>query len=439
MKKTLFVLLSCALVPSVFAGGEKDPESGLSFRQLLSRVAVSNSSLALPEPEALTLEADLGLLADDRSWLTVAASDKYQRTRLLELGLDIVEIEKGTVRGFARESAVREISAGGFRIDDKVSIYNFDKDFPLADAAYHNFGETVEVLKQLAAAHPDETSLFSIGRTVEGRDIWALRVNPVEKGETPSARPGAVFMANHHAREHLTNEVALLFAVWLLENKNTPEARKYIDTLDIHIIPMVNPDGAEYDIATGKYRWWRKNRSVNAGGTYGVDLNRNYDARWCEAGSSTNPSADTYCGPYAFSEPETRAVRGFVLARPNIKTLLTYHSYSELILYPWAGLDAPLEDKTDLKVFEAMAKAFAGFTGYVPQQSSDLYVATGDTTDWAYMQRRIFAFTFELTPKRWGGGGFYPGAGVIEKVVADNIKAAMFMLSVTDDPYKLAR
>lgn len=439
MKKILFTLISCALVSPAFAAGDIRPENSLSFRQLLSRVAVSNSSLALPEPEAIVIKDDLALLADGRSWLTVGAKDKYQRTRLLELGLDIVEVDKDSVRGFAREDAARAIAAKGFRIEDKISLYEFDKDFPIADAAYHNFDETVAVLKQLAASHPDETSLFSIGKTVEGRDIWALRINPAEKGETPSARPGAVFMANHHAREHLTNEVALLFAVWLLENKNSPEARGYIDTLDIHIIPMVNPDGAEYDISTGKYKWWRKNRSVNAGGTYGVDLNRNYDARWCEAGASTNPSADTYCGPRAFSEPETRAIRDFVLSRPNIKTLLSYHTYSELILYPWAGSAAPLENKTDLKVFETMAKRFAVYTGYVPQQSSDLYVATGDTTDWAYMARNIFAFTFELTPKRWGGGGFYPGAGVIEKVVSDNIKAAMYMLSVTDDPYKLAR
>ncbi|HBE89510.1 MAG TPA: carboxypeptidase [Elusimicrobia bacterium] len=439
MKKTLFTLISFAIISPAFAAGDNGPENSLSFRQLLSRVAVSNSSLALPEPEAIVIKDDLALLADDRSWVTVGAADKFKRTRLLELGLDIVEVDKDSVRGFARESAVREIAAKGFRIDDKISIYNFDKDFPTADAVYHNFQETIDLLRQLAAAHPDETSLFSIGKTVEGRDIWALRINPAEKGETPSDRPGAVFMANHHAREHLTNEVALLFAVWLLENKNAPEARKYIDTLDIHIIPMVNPDGAEYDISTGKYKWWRKNRSVNPGGTYGVDLNRNYDARWCEAGASTSPSADTYCGPRAFSEPETRAIRDFVLARPNIKTLLSYHTYSELILYPWAGSAEPLENKTDLKVFEAMAKQFAVHTGYVPQQSSDLYVATGDTTDWAYMARNIFAFTFELTPKRWGGGGFYPGAGVIEKVVADNIKAAMYMLSVTDDPYKLAR
>jgi carboxypeptidase T len=439
MKKTLFTLLTLALITPAFAAGESGPERSLSFRQLLSRVAVSNSSLALPEPEAIVITDDLALLADDRSWITVAVSDKYRRTRLLELGLDIVEVEKNSVRGFARESAVREITAKGFRIDDKVSIYNFDRDFPAADSAYHNLEETMEVLRGLAAAHPAETSLFSIGKSVEGRDIWALRINPAEKGATPSARPGAFFMANHHAREHLTNEVALLFAVWLLENKGSPEVKKYLDTLDIHIIPVTNPDGKEFDIATGKYRWWRKNRGVNAGGSYGVDLNRNYDARWCEAGASNSPSADTYCGPKAFSEPETRAIRDFVLARPNIKTLLSYHTYSELILYPWAGSAEPLENKTDLKVFETMARQFAGFTGYVPQQSSDLYVATGDTTDWAYMAGGIFAFTFELTPKRWGGGGFYPGAGVIEKAVADNIRAAMYMLSVTDDPYRLAR
>ena len=74
------------------------------------------------------------------------------------------------------------------------------------------------------------------------------------------------------------------------------------------------------------------------------------------------------------------------------------------------------------------------FTGYTPEQSSDLYVATGDTTDWAYGTRGIFAFTTELE-----GTTFYPGAAMMDKAVSKNIKAAVYMLGVTDDPYKLAR
>ena len=72
--------------------------------------------------------------------------------------------------------------------------------------------------------------------------------------------------------------------------------------------------------------------------------------------------------------------------------------------------------------------------GYKPEQSSDLYVATGDTTDWAYSTAGIFAFTTELE-----GGGFYPGASIINNAVTNNVKAAIYMLGVTDDPYKVLR
>jgi carboxypeptidase T len=79
-----------------------------------------------------------------------------------------------------------------------------------------------------------------------------------------------------------------------------------------------------------------------------------------------------------------------------------------------------------------MGAAMAGFTGYQPEQASELYIATGDTTDWAYATAGIFAFTTELE-----GNGFYPGAGIIDHAVSTNIKAALYMLSVTDNPYKL--
>jgi carboxypeptidase T len=165
-----------------------------------------------------------------------------------------------------------------------------------------------------------------------------------------------------------------------------------------------------------------------------VDLNRNYDSLWCKAGASTYPGADTYCGPYAFSEPETRAVRDFVLATPNLKVLMSYHSYSSLLLYPWAGKDADVENERDRKVFETMGKAMGGLTGYRPQRASDLYVAAGDTGDWAYSARGVFAFTAELD-----GTTFYPGAAMIEKASVKNIKAALYLLGVADDPYKLVR
>ena len=391
-----------------------------------------------PEP-ALRAEAAVDYLeGDSRYWVTVLADDKYDRTALLTEGMDIVEVAKTSVSGFIDKVQMDQLAAKGFIVRGRQPIQEYAKkhikDFPAADAVYHNYKETVDELKGLAAAHPAETSLFVIGKSVEGRDIWCLRINPAEKGETPSSRPAAFFMGNHHGREHLTNEVALGLAAHLLARKSDPEIKKYLKTLDIYIAPLTNPDGAEYDIATGKYRWHRKNTRINPDKSVGVDLNRNYDSLWCQAGASTYPGADTYCGPYAFSEPETLTVKKFVEARPNLKTLMSYHSYSSLLLYPWAGKDVPLENERDRKVFEAMAKGMTAFTYYKPQQSSDLYVATGDTTDWAYANHGIFSFTTELE-----GTTFYPGAAIIDKAVSKNIKAAVYLLSVTADPYSLAR
>jgi carboxypeptidase T len=401
----------------------------------LSKAAGLAASPGIPEPR---LGAFAHLSSDTRYWVTVSADDKYDRTGLLEAGLDIVEIQPAYVSGFIEKRDMDQLAAKGFFVKSRQAIEQYAaahlKDFPAADAVYSNYAETEAELRRLASTHPAETSLFSLGKSVQGRDLWCLRRHPAQKGLTPSARPAAFFMGNHHGREHLSNEVALAVAAHLLERKAEPEIRRYLDTLDIYVAPMTNPDGAEYDIQTGKYRWHRKNTRVNPDKTLGVDLNRNYAALWCSAGASHSPGADTYCGPYAFSEPETQAIKAFVEARPNLRTLMSYHSYSSLILYPWASRNGPVDSERDRKVFEAMAKAMAGDTGYRPQPASDLYVAAGDTGDWAYETHGVFAFTTELE-----GTTFYPGAAMIGKAVPKNLKAALYLLSVTDDPYKLAK
>ncbi len=432
---TLILALSFFCAGAGFAAGQ---ENSPTFISLLERSFAGRlPGLDLPEP-GLDAAVAGALKNDDRYWVTVQAADKYARTALLEAGMDVVEIKGGKTLGFVRRAELDILAAKGFIIENRVTIYEYAKqhlkDFPAADSAYHNYQETAELLKTLAEGNPEIASLFSAGKTLEGREIWCLRLNSTEKGEEPSTKPGAFYVGNHHAREHLSNEVALGLAVYLLDHKNEPEIKKYLNTLDIYIMPMLNADGAEYDVKTGQYRWHRKNTRINPDKSIGVDLNRNYDTRWCQAGSSHSPGADTYCGPSAFSEPETQAVRKFVAARKNLKTLMSYHSYSSLVLYPWAGKDTPVENEKDRKVFEVMARKMTAFTGYKPQQSSDLYVATGDTTDWAYATSGIFAFTTELE-----GTSFYPGAAILDKAVANNVKAAVYMLSVTDDPYKLAR
>src|SRR5690606_15216465 len=125
-------------------------------------------------------------------------------------------------------------------------------------------------------------------------------------------------------------------------------------------------------------------------------------------------------GTAAFSEPETRAIRDYVEAHENITILLTFHTYSQLILYPWGYTYDSIANDADRRVHETMATKMAEWNGYTPEQSSDLYTSSGDTTDWAYGVHGIISFTFELDPGSWTGGGFYPGAGMIPHTVQKN-------------------
>lgn len=409
-------------------------EGNVSYDQLLGQVTSFESELpVMPLPDQS--RAEYAAAVEGRYWVTVQAADKHARTRLLEAGFDIAEIGRDTVSGFAGPELISQLAAKAFVIRGKQVIparFSDEKDFPSADAIYHNYQETYDTLKQLNAANPDVTSLFSLGKTIEGREIWCLRINSSAKGETPSSKPGAFFMGNLHAREHLTAEVTLLLAVWLMEHRNDADVKKYISTLDIYIAPMANPDGAEFDIKTGSYQYYRKNMAKNAGGSRGVDLNRNFDSWWCESGASTYPSADTYCGPRAFSEPESQHIKRFFESRRNLKTHISFHSYASEILYPWGGQEADVPSEQDKRAFIKIATEMGKLTNYAPIKSSDMYVATGDSADWAYAATGALSFTFELE-----GRGFYPGAAIVKGAVERNIKASVYLLSVTDNPYKV--
>lgn len=378
--------------------------------------------------------------SDSRLWVVINAAGATARSAVAETGVSIEVILGGQVMGIATPKAVAELKKAGIAIESSrplnrpVNNAVSATDFPKADSPFHNYAETVAELSALESVGRGLVSLLTVGKSLQGRDILAVRLNTTESGAAPSAKPGIIFMGNHHAREHLSNEVPLLLAKYLVDNRAKPEIAALLDKRDIYIIPMVNPDGVEYDISGDRYRMHRKNMRRNANGTTGVDLNRNYGFHWGEGGASSDPGSETFRGPNAFSEPESQAIRDFVEARPNLKVLLSYHTFSELILYPWGHSNSPISESGPLAAYKAMAKAMADMTGYTDQQSSDLYIASGDTVDWAWGARKIFAFTFELTPKSMWEGGFYPGAKVISMVFQNNIRPALYLIDLADNP-----
>ncbi|HXW52944.1 MAG TPA: M14 family zinc carboxypeptidase, partial [Myxococcota bacterium] len=183
-------------------------------------------------------------------------------------------------------------------------------DFPDADAAFHTYDEMLLVLQGLASDFSALVELFSIGKTVQNRDIWAIRIS--DDSEPRLNKKGMVYMATHHAREHVSTEMPIMFAKELLNSSLTdPGIQQLLKQIEIYIIPMVNPDGVIHDITGKRYKYWRKNRRTNSDGSVGVDLNRNYGFGWGTGGSSSTPTSEIYMGTGPFSEPETASVRDF--------------------------------------------------------------------------------------------------------------------------------
>ncbi|MFN7729525.1 MAG: M14 family metallopeptidase [Bdellovibrio sp.] len=367
--------------------------------------------------------------------LKVRAKDKFERSVVANTGASIEQVGEDWVMVIANLEEKKQLQKLGW-VESETTLLSA-LDFPDADREFHNYSEVKQALDTLVAEFPDLMRLGSIGMTHQGRDIWALKIstNP----DFSETKPAVLFLGGHHAREHLSVEVPLRFIQWLMkEYKNgNPRAVRYIETREIHLIPMVNPDGLEYDIEGGRYKTWRKNRAANRDGTFGVDLNRNYSYKWGTGGSSNRPNSETYMGTKPFSEPETQAIKLFIETHQNISTLLSFHTFSELILYPWGHSEAGIGDAKDKAVHEVMARKMATWNKYKPQQSSDLYIASGDLTDWSYGTQKVISFTFELDPaSQWGSGGFYPGQGVIQGVVQKNIEPCMYLLEYADNPYR---
>jgi carboxypeptidase T len=347
----------------------------------------------------------------------------------LPLGLDVWEAKGDHLVLRAAEAQLDRLERVGYGVERMEDVAAHLSTFATGEAlaGYHSAANLEEDLRALAEARPDIAELREVGRSVEGRPIWALRIG--ERRPEPG-RPKALFMGCHHAREWIAVEVPFLLAKDLVERADEPPVAGWLSAGEVWVAPMVNPDGHEHSRVAE--RLWRKNRRRNADGSVGVDPNRNYGYMWGVLNvptSSRVPSDETYIGPKAFSEPETQAVRDLV-ACERFAGVVTYHSYSQLILYPWGYADEPVPDEADRDLMVGMAEEMQGLIRdvhgkvYTPQQSSELYPTAGDTTDWTYGTYGIPSFTIELRPLSIAQGGFILPASQIEPTWEENRPAA---------------
>jgi carboxypeptidase T len=322
-----------------------------------------------------------------------------------------------------------------------------DAGYPPEDSGYHDYHEMVAALDAAVAEHPGIVQKRSIGTSFRGRTIWMAKVS--DNVGVDEDEPEVLFDALHHAREHLTPEMALSVLDLLTDGYGARDRiTRLVDTREIFIIFMLNPDGLAYDLTGDPYRTWRKNRQPNGvGEPVGTDPNRNYGYRWgCCGGSSGDPGSENYRGAAPWSSPEVRALRDFVdgrvvAGRQQIRTHITFHTAGEEILWPYGYTytDVP-PDMTalDHQALRRMALRMAETNGYTAMQSSSLYVTDGDQIDWMYGKHRIFSYTFELYPgPGYGGARFYPPDEVIGRETSRNHEAVLYLIDQARCPYAI--
>ncbi|MER8236718.1 M14 family zinc carboxypeptidase [Streptomyces sp. NPDC094049] len=334
---------------------------------------------------------------------------------LLEAGADAHELTErvpakgsATVELFLTGEQAGQLRGKGVRLAEHNLSAQAEKRVAAAgDGVFRPYGGPNGLKQEIldtARAHPGLTKVVSLGKTVKGQDILALKLTRGAQRTKDGSKPATLYMSNQHAREWITPEMTRRLLHHYLENYGKDERiTRIVDSTELWFVLSANPDGYDYTHAAPGNRQWRKNIRDNDGdgritSADGVDLNRNFSYKWGydNEGSSPDPTDETFRGKGPMSEPETRAVDAFQ-KRIGFTYGINYHSAAQLLLYGvgWQiATDTP--DDVALKALAGTPQNSA-VPGYRPQVSSELYITNGEADGHAANVNGMQMFTPEMS------------------------------------------
>ncbi len=260
----------------------------------------------------------------------------------------------------------------------------------------------------------------------EPQTVKALRIGKTKNG----TKPGVLGYAQEHAREWVTPLVVMETAERLLRNyAHDSETKKLLNNLDIFLIPMVNPDGANYSFYD--FNMQRRNMTNYCGpnqandygarNAWGVDLNRNHSVGsiWDGfVGASTSCTSDTYAGPDKNSEPEAKNIVWLADTYSNLKFAMNIHSHGGYFMWSPGAYDT---NRTTLPRPTAGEEAFYwGASAHILTRIQEhrgtvirptrtgpipdvLYSAAGNSADYLWYEKGIYSWNFEVGAQLWNG------------------------------------
>ncbi len=371
------------------------------------------------------------------AWVRIYVSSPRDVQQLIKSGIDditAVNDKQMYVDAYVPQDKMSVLDRFNYIVLDPDVARTFeDNGLKINFGPYYTYAEATQELDRLHSLYPDIVSeKWSIGQSIEGRELWVVRISASQ-----DSQPTLFINSAIHAREPGGVSTVFGFIHYLMRRYGVdPKITWLLNHREFYYEPVVNPDGYVYN-ETGDGYWRKNKRDNNNNGRFdeyydGVDLNRNFGYMWGydNYGSSPEPSSQTYRGTGPFSEPETDYMRIFADSiKPTI--VVNYHTYSNLVIYPWGYEDIPTPDEN---LFVAMAQIMSRRNGYTYGRPAQLlYPVNGEANDWFYgdtiQKPKAFSFVIEVGEAFW-----QPDTNTILEQINENIPLNMFVLEAVG-PY----
>lgn len=366
-------------------------------------IAVSGKTFTFPRQAVVETDEATGMAAVIPAKYPETITAQTDTTVKLSSGKVIGKIKANTtveLKNITASVGIIEF-LGGAGYVNLSDFTHADVVNPTKNVTHH---EMEYQLKVFSLLYPEFTELKTIGKSVEGRPIYALRIG--------NGKKEILMDASMHAREHMTTNVLMemidQYSYHYVRGSKfgSYQVKLVLDQASIWFVPMMNPDGVTL-VQSGLNAVANKDlvRKINGSSNVarwkanirGVDLNRNFDATWSSiilTPPYNVPAFKNYKGIAPFSEPEAKALRDFVLARP-FKSYITYHSSGQIIYW---GYDSMSNHTRNYN----LVKSVANVTGYsiIPPNPKK---PTAASESWFTKVKKMPAMTVEIA--KYSGEG----------------------------------
>ena len=420
----------------------------------VTAITQAPAAIAAPAPTADPLGVYVGTLdATQLEKLRAAGIDSHESALSPPAG------GKVAVQTILGASQAKRLIADGVPLKAKASTTAMRKQAAAAPTVFRPYntpGGLRDELAATAARFPKIAKLVTIGTSVRGTPIQAIKLTKGARNVPDGARPSVLYAGAQHAREWITPEMNRRLMHHLVNGYGTDQTiTRVLDTTEVWILPVANVDGYDFTFTEGN-RLWRKNlRDNNGDGQItsgdGVDLNRNFAEKWGydNEGSAEDPADETYRGTGPNSEPETKALNS-LFQKVGFEFFVNYHSAAELLLYGIGWQVDTISPDDQISIAVAGDDAHPAIAGYDPDISAELYTTNGDTDTHAQVRFGTIGFTPEMTTcetasaidpdDQWNpddcqsGFNFPDDEGLIQAEFEKNIPFALSIAQSAKDP-----